>query len=109
MSETERSKRLKGNPEAQAVAGSLARFSAVESTAKSEGGQYIQKILKKDIFSSVEMIATKYDELTLQEFVALGASLKSNLDILHIFTRAKGRAKMKREELEQLLTEEVES
>lgn len=61
----------------------------LEHVAATKGGKVLIKGLTEDIVAGIDTLAVKHPTLTLQEFVAIGADLKTRIDLLRSLTRAK--------------------
>lgn len=98
-------KRENFTPEQEEIATDLDVAAALDVVAISEGGKMIVKGLLTDIVGVIETLSVKYDHLTIQQFVALCASMKEKLDLMRAITRApKTRADLQ-EKLDELLKE----
>lgn len=81
----------------------LDNITDLDILASSKGGKVLVKGLMSDIVNSIDSLSIKYSKLTLQEFVSLGADIKTKLDIIRVVKRAKTN----REYLEKLLEEAI--
>lgn len=81
----------------------IRKYSALEATAKSDGGKILLDSLKKDIVSAVDELGTKYKTIPHIELVSICAKLSERLTILRIFNRASKLKKMAAEELAFLI------
>lgn len=78
--------------------------SEIDAYADSKAGKILVTSLLADILSSLDRLCSNYDKLTLQEFIALSAGMKSNKDLVEVLTRAKGN----KEFLDKLLKEALQ-
>jgi len=81
----------------------LAKISAIDAVAISEGGKALVDALVKDVVNGLDTLCTRYAELSLQEFISLCADMKSKLDIARVICRSKKN----KEELEQLIANTI--
>jgi len=86
----------------------LDTFTSLEILANSDGGKILTKALTKDIIATMETLAVKYPELTIQQFIAYSAKVKEKLDILRTLTRANKQKQIISEEIEKLLEENLQ-
>lgn len=61
----------------------------IEHVADTKGGKHLIDGLTADIVAGVDTLAVKHPTLTLQEFVAISADIKTRIDLLRALTRAK--------------------
>lgn len=78
---------------------------ALSAISESDGGKILVKSLLTDIVSAVDKLSSGYMTLTMQEFVAISATLKSNKEMLDVLVKAKGN----KEYLEGLLKEALQT
>lgn len=83
----------KARPDIKDMTEDLGKVSAITAIQNSEGGQILVRSLITDVVSSVDTLSLKYATLSLQEFIALCADMKSKLDLLRVITRAKKNKK----------------
>ena len=76
-------------PDLKEMAEELNTFAAIEVLADSEGGQTLIKNLTDDIASAVDTLSMRYKDMPHVEMIALCASLRANLDMVRVLTRAK--------------------
>lgn len=81
---------------------------SIQVVADMEGGQLIQKTLRKDLISAVDSIANKFKTAKPNQIIAMCATIKATLDMLRVYSNAKTNKKMLEEELEKALKEEQE-
>ena len=81
---------------------------SIEVIAEMEGGLILQKALRQDLFTAIDIIANQYKTLSHPEMIAYGADIKKSLDLLRVFSRAKKNSQILENELEKILKEEVE-
>ena len=62
---------------------------AIEALASSKGGKIIMRGLMKDIVTTVDFIATKYNSLTHTDFIAAGADLSNKLTMYRVFVNSR--------------------
>lgn len=77
-----------------------ASLSALNDSA---GGQILVKSLLRDIIDGVNEIASKHNQLTQQEFIAIGAKVKTCIDMVQVLSGAESNKKY----YEGLLEEEL--
>lgn len=102
--ETKR-KKIEENDELKALSEDLDNAKALEILASSDGGSLLTKGLLTDIVSTIESFSTKYNEATMQQFVAWGAEVNKMLELYRTLKRAKDASKVLKEELEKALSE----
>lgn len=83
----------------------LKKVSAIEALASTEGGEVLLKSLAQDVISDIGKLSSNFSTLTLQEFVAIGASLKTNTDMIRVLSKANSNKKFLQELLEETLNE----
>lgn len=66
----------------QEIAKDIKKYGSLEAIYHSEGGQLLVTSNIRDIVSAIEALSIKYQTLTLQEFIALSAEIKTKLDIV---------------------------
>lgn len=76
------------NPEVQAIAEDLQAYSSVAALSQSPGGKLLIKGFVTDIVTDLDTLANGYAKLTMQDFIALGASMKMKLDTVRVLSRA---------------------
>jgi hypothetical protein len=86
------------------IANDLDKVAALSALADTEGGKVLIKSLMQDIMSDVDRISNGYKILTTQEFIGIGASLKTNIDMVRVLSRAKENKNF----LEELLEKELQ-
>lgn len=94
------------NPDVKLMADNLDELSAISALADTEGGKLLVKTLMADVLSALDTLSVKYKELTVQEFIGLSASLKTNLDMIRVLKRAKKNTDELMGMLEEALKEE---
>lgn len=99
-----KNKKIAESPELSALADDLDKVTAIAIVAESEGGELLVKGLISDVVSSLDTIAVKHSSLSINEFIALGASIKANLDLM----RALKRSKKNKKELQGMLEEALQ-
>ena len=77
-----------------------ASLSALNDSA---GGQILVKSLLRDIIDGVNEIASKHNKLTQQEFISIGAKIKTSIDMVQVLSGAESNKKY----YEGLLEEEL--
>ena len=77
------------SPEQLAMEADIEMFAHIDVFGESEGGRILLQSLMKDVMSAIESIGNRYSSLTLPEFIAYGAEIKTKLDIVRSVTRAK--------------------
>lgn len=85
----------------------LGKFQALQALSISEGGIILQKAVIKDIIRDIEVLSNNYKTLTMQEFISIGATLKSNLTMFNTLKNATENRNGAKEELEKYLEEEI--
>lgn len=81
-------KREDFNDEQKMIADDLDKASALEAVALSEGGKILVAGLLDDIVGCVDTLASKYKDMTLEQFVSTCADLKTKLDLRRAITRS---------------------
>lgn len=81
-------KKPKLNEEQQAIATEFKSAAALDMLAKSGGGKLLVAGLLEDIVTIVDDLSNNFPTLTLPEFIAHGASLKTKLDLARALTRS---------------------
>lgn len=81
----------------------LKKVAAISALHDTEGGKLLVATLLKDIVGLVDTLAIRHRELTLQEFVAIGAEIKNKLDLVQVIAQSPANAAQAREELKELL------
>lgn len=76
------------HPEVTDMMQDLGKISSIKVLADSEGGKILVGSLVTDIVGTVDTLCARYQKLTLQEFVALSADMKSKIDLVRVITRA---------------------
>lgn len=69
------------------------KLASIEAMSLTEGAEYIAESLISDVVSAITTLSIKYPTLTMQEFVSLGAELKSKMDLLKVIHRSAKNAK----------------
>tara|TARA_R110000868_G_scaffold9504_2_gene47159 strand:- start:1503 stop:1784 length:282 start_codon:yes stop_codon:yes gene_type:complete len=77
----------------------------LEHVAATKGGVLLIKGLVTDIVGAIDTLAVKYATLSHPEFIALGAEIKTKIDLLRSLTRAKKTKEALVEMLEEALSE----
>lgn len=90
-------------PDQEDMKRDIGTFADIEVFGESEGGKLLLKGIITDIMSAIESIAAKYPTLTMQEFVSLGADIKTKLDLVRSVTRARKH----KEEIQKILEESL--
>lgn len=83
------------------IAKDLDDASSLSALADSEGGKLLQKSLVTDVVSVIDSLTSRYDKLTMQEFISLCAEAKTKIDM----ARAISRARKNKKYLEGLLSD----
>lgn len=96
--------RVKANPDLMALTDDLDKITAIGVVSKTEGGKILVEGLLTDIVSSVDTIANKHSTLTANEFITIGASIKTKLDLVRVMTKADKN----KEELTEMLKEALQ-
>lgn len=92
------------NESVKDIADDLDKVAALSALTDTEGGKVLVESLIKDIMSDLDRISSGYKTLTNQEFIGIGASLKTNIDMVRVLSRAKENKKF----LEELLEKELQ-
>ncbi len=71
----------------------LKEVSAINAVCNTEGGQILIKSLVSDLISSLYTLCDSYTKLSLPEFIGIGATLKSNRDLLEVLIKSEGNKK----------------
>lgn len=82
----------------------LGAVAAITAIADMEGGKTLVKNLLKDVVSCVDSVCSHHETLTLQQFISLGAEMKTKLDMVRVISRSKKNKKY----LEELLAEPLQ-
>ena len=77
--------------------------SSLSSLNDSAGGQILVKSLVRDILDGINEIASKHNQLTQQEFISIGAKVKTCIDMVQVLSGAESNKKY----YEVLLEEEL--
>ena len=77
--------------------------SSLSSLNDSAGGQILVKSLVRDILDGINEIASKHNQLTQQEFISIGAKVKTCIDMVQVLSGAESNRKY----YEGLLEEEL--
>lgn len=101
----ERKKRSEFNKEQKEVAEELDAASALAAVSVSEGGKLLIEALKRDAIDGIDTLTAKFKELTLSEFIAVCAELKTKLDLMRSLSRAKKNKDYLQDVLEEKLKE----
>lgn len=84
------------------IADDLDKVAAISALADMEGGKVLVKSLIKDVMVDLDRISNGFKTLTNQEFIGIGASLKTNMEMIRVLSKAKENKKF----LEDLLETE---
>jgi hypothetical protein len=93
-------------PKSKEIIKDLDKFKGIAVIADMDGGKLIRKTLRKDLLTSIRVVSNKFKELSHAELLAHCAIIKSNINLLDVFSVAKSNAKLLEEELEKALEEE---
>ena len=77
--------------------------SSLSALNDSKGGKILVKSLVKDIIDGINEISSKHSNLTQQEFISIGAKIKTSIDMVQILSGAETNKKY----YEVLLEEEL--
>lgn len=77
-----------------------ASLSALHDT---KGGKILVKSLLRDIIDGINEIASKHNQLSQQEFISIGAKIKTSIDMVQVLSGAESNKKY----YEELLAEEL--
>lgn len=91
--------------EVKEIVKDLEKVASIDAIADMDGGKVLLKSLAQDIVSDTEKLASNFKTLTMQEFVGIGASLKTNIEMIRVLTKAKDNKHFLQELLEQTLLE----
>lgn len=94
-----------GKPELEETIETAETLAAISAIADQEGGKILVKNLTTDCVNAIEQLCNKYSSLTHAEMIALCATLRANLDLVHVITRSKENKRLVTEELEEALKE----
>lgn len=89
------------HPEVDDMMEDLGKITSISAITNAEGGKILVKGLVSDVVGAVDTLAAKYATLSLQEFIALSADIKSKIDLVRVITRAPKNKKS----LEQMIGE----
>jgi hypothetical protein len=81
----------------------IEKFDNIAHFKDSEGGKLIMKSLVRDMIDGITSMATRHSLMTLQEFISLGAELKSKIDLYDVLVNALGNKNSAQDELEKEL------
>lgn len=81
----------------------LAKVASITAVAASEGGRILVTELIRDVLAIMDTICAKHQQLTLAEFVALGAEMKSKIDLAQVIAHSKNSELQVRQELAELI------
>lgn len=84
----------------------LGKYNALQALSISEGGLILRKSLVKDIIRDTEKLSNNYSTYSMQEFISIGATLKTNLTLLNTLKNAKANSDGANEELKEFLEAE---
>jgi len=87
----------------------LGKYNALQALSISEGGIIVRNSIIKDILRDIEKLSNNYATYSLQEFISIGATLKSNLVLFNTLKNAKDNASGANQELKEFLEEESEN
>jgi hypothetical protein len=85
--------------EVEIIKDELKRVGSISAVAESDGGKLIISGLVKDILNSIEKISSRYQILTLGEFIAIGANIDTKLEMLKTLKKAGKSKKIALEDL----------
>ena len=77
--------------------------SSLSALNDSKGGKILVKSLVKDILDGINDIASNHNKLTQQEFISIGAKIKTSIDMVQVLSGAESNKKY----YEGLLEEEL--
>lgn len=86
----------------------IGTYQALEALKNSEGGRILIASLQKDILSCIDILSSKYKELTHTEMIALSARLGERLTLFRTISRSSKNKKLAKETLDELLKETEE-
>lgn len=87
------------------ISDDLKKVSVIEALSTSEGGMVLIKGLAQDIITDLNKLSNNFSTYTLQEFIAIGASLKTNMEMIRALSKANSNKKFLEELLEETLNE----
>lgn len=76
------------HPEVNDMLNDLDKVADLAVTAQSKGGKVLLKSLVSDIVSGMDTLMATYPTMTMQEFVAIAADMKSKVDLARVLSRA---------------------
>ena len=65
----------------------LKKVSAIDALSSSEGGVVLIKSLAQDVITDINKLSSNFSTYTLQEFIGIGASLKTNLEMIRVLSK----------------------
>lgn len=77
--------------------------SSLSALHDSAGGKILVKSLVRDIIDGINEIASKHNQLTQQEFISIGAKIKTSIDMVQVLAGAESN----KQYYEVLLEEEL--
>lgn len=87
------------------ISDDLKKVSAIEALSTSEGGIVLIKGLAQDVITDLNKLSSNFSTYTLQEFIGIGASLKTNIEMIRVLSKANSNKKFLEELLEETLNE----
>ncbi len=84
----------------------LDKVMSINTLSETEGGKALVAILLKQVVESVEKLMAGYTRLTITEFIALSADMRTKMDLVHEITGAENKEQNIRDELKQELSNE---
>jgi hypothetical protein len=94
---------MEKNIEVELIKDDLDVQSSLSALNDSKGGKILVKSLIKDIIDGINEIASKHNNLTQQEFISIGAKIKTSIDMVQVLSGAESNKKY----YEGLLEEEL--
>jgi len=91
------------HPEVKPMMEDLDKVSSLSALSENEGGKVLVSSLMADVLSDVESLCVKYSSMTMQEFVATCADMKTRIDLARVLSRARVNKKYIEEMIEQTL------
>jgi 3-keto-L-gulonate-6-phosphate decarboxylase len=94
--------RNKKNPFIDSIQADIKKYSAIAGLKGTEGGRILVESLAEDVIGSINLLCAAHERLTIQQFVAICAAMKSNKDLMDVLTNAQtnqndAEAKLKEE------------
>ncbi len=94
---------MKKNDEIEMLKDDVEIQSALAALHNSDGGKILVNNLIKDVINFTTSIAENFNSMTVQEFIAYGAKIKTNIDMIQVLTASESN----KDYYKKLLEEEL--